>query len=932
MRPRTCAYAAIVVLVAIAAAASPGRANGRSIDPGASGGPAAGDTVQNALEWHSREIGLRNAIKAHPADPQLRLDLARLLLASGNYSGAEVQARAAQKAGGSDNDIAPVLAQSMLGARKYAELVELVRAGSRPPKDEAEVRAALGRAHLALGEMRFADPMIRDAARLDGAALGPKVAMVQLLVAIADMKGAKAEFARARALAPGDIDVLRLGAQMLELEGDSAGAVAGCDRVLAQWPDDLGALILRAAIRLNSGALEGARTDIDHILRLDRGLVVARYLDAVLLARKGKFVRAEEALKVITAYLGSFPDGLYLQGLVESRLGHDNGATEALIHYSTLRTDDVRASHLLAAIALKRNDTRRVVEVLQPVVDQHPGDDLAAALLGRAYALRGDFDRAFDAYDLAAQALVERGSAEAGASRSPAAKPPAEGAESARKAVDALVRSDLDPDSAAIVRVVADLKMGAVAEASEAAAAFLKRVPGDPVVEVWLAVIRLHQRRYGEAETILTPLVARQPKFLEARRYLARARAAAGRVDAAQAAWLDVLKEAPGDKQACFGLAQLALAAKDAVKAADWLQTAQRASQKSPAAGIAAIKLYAAAKDWQNADSLARGLTVLFPTDLQVIDIAAQVFAASGKADEAKALYPPLLDNSTSAAPLLASEARLFQTLGEKASARAALVKAVALDPKNLSYMAPLVDLNQDEKGVDVALKTSGSFAAAEPVAAALLGATVLIKANRAKTAIAELTPALAQHPASPLARLLAQLLGQDGRQAEAESVLERWLADHGGDWQARLELGNLYAHRHADVQAFAAYRQVHEQVPQNVIALNNLAWLAAKNSDPRAREWAERAYYLAPSAEAADTYGWILASAGAPEAGLAFLREAVASLPNDSSVVYHLAFALQAMGRKGEARTLLESALKPGTAFDGRADAQRLFQELQRD
>jgi cellulose synthase operon protein C len=64
----------------------------------------------------------------------------------------------------------------------------------------------------------------------------------------------------------------------------------------------------------------------------------------------------------------------------------------------------------------------------------------------------------------------------------------------------------------------------------------------------------------------------------------------------------------------------------------------------------------------------------------------------------------------------------------------------------------------------------------------------------------------------------------------------------------------------------------------------------------------------------------------------LSLLRVASAGLPQDASVQYHLAAALNATGEKDQARTVLEKLVKSGTGFDDRADAQQLLNTLQHD
>jgi len=112
---------------------------------------------------------------------------------------------------------------------------------------------------------------------------------------------------------------------------------------------------------------------------------------------------------------------------------------------------------------------------------------------------------------------------------------------------------------------------------------------------------------------------------------------------------------------------------------------------------------------------------------------------------------------------------------------------------------------------------------------------------------------------------------------------------------------------------------------------LNNLAWVYQKRGDRRARGMAERAYLLMPSAQTADTLGWILVEEGAVDAAVPLLRQAAIDLPTDPRLQYHYAAALSRMNRKAEAVNILKPIVEGTANFDEKSDAQKLYDELKR-
>jgi Flp pilus assembly protein TadD len=111
---------------------------------------------------------------------------------------------------------------------------------------------------------------------------------------------------------------------------------------------------------------------------------------------------------------------------------------------------------------------------------------------------------------------------------------------------------------------------------------------------------------------------------------------------------------------------------------------------------------------------------------------------------------------------------------------------------------------------------------------------------------------------------------------------------------------------------------------------LNNLAWLYHRTGDERALAYAERAYRAAPeSVNVLDTLGWILAQEGDLKRGLTLLREAKVRSSKDPGIRYHLAFALDALDRRDEAREELAEAFRLAEDFDEADQARILSKQI---
>jgi predicted Zn-dependent protease len=129
---------------------------------------------------------------------------------------------------------------------------------------------------------------------------------------------------------------------------------------------------------------------------------------------------------------------------------------------------------------------------------------------------------------------------------------------------------------------------------------------------------------------------------------------------------------------------------------------------------------------------------------------------------------------------------------------------------------------------------------------------------------------------------------------------------------------------------AASGYKAVLAQDPDNAVALNNLAWILADAKDPSAREYAERAYSVAPlDPNVVDTLGWTLVRTGDPTRGLQLLRMASALAPGQNEIRLHLAQALAQSGDKAGARREAEPLTKLDAASPIRAEAEKLLATL---
>jgi tetratricopeptide (TPR) repeat protein len=177
----------------------------------------------------------------------------------------------------------------------------------------------------------------------------------------------------------------------------------------------------------------------------------------------------------------------------------------------------------------------------------------------------------------------------------------------------------------------------------------------------------------------------------------------------------------------------------------------------------------------------------------------------------------------------------------------------------------------------------------------------------------------------------LLQLLSNSGQGEKAREAAEKLAKDFPNLKGVNVILADYWMKKDK-AKAMAYYEKELALNPANAVVLNNLAWeygvvqgdlakaqpyldklKAGKNLDPRIL----------------DTIGWILAVNGKTDEAERYLRNAIDLVPDMPDFQYHLAFVLKAVGKKDEARKVLEQALATKMPFESRKDAEKLMAEL---
>jgi len=149
------------------------------------------------------------------------------------------------------------------------------------------------------------------------------------------------------------------------------------------------------------------------------------------------------------------------------------------------------------------------------------------------------------------------------------------------------------------------------------------------------------------------------------------------------------------------------------------------------------------------------------------------------------------------------------------------------------------------------------------------------------------------------------------GLQQEKEAItfLESELVNNPKNVAYQKILAELYIVESPNI-AIAKYKKMLDKKPNDVVALNNLAWVLYQNNQlPEALKHAKQALALVPNhPQILDTVGIVLLKQNNLVDSIASLRKANELAPNDKDILLHLAQAYSQNGEKTKAQKIVNS------------------------
>jgi len=884
----------------------------------------------SAGELRAATIELKNALKESPQHADARLLLGKAYVRMGTGDAAEKELRRAAKLGKALHEVVYWHARAVFQQRDHGRLIEEfeVQAGW-PPKVRAQVGALKARALALTGQPDEARASLEEAGATDAGNLEVRLARIHLSLLDERLNEAR-----------------RLGVALVDDHPESGRAWDLLARVyvarneLDPADEALGKAIeathqphrqrlLRAQVRLSRGDAEAARQDVEWLRKNASEHPAVTFAEG-LLAWAGN--NPDEACSHFAQALSQAPSmrqAQYYVGVCKYREGAYNQA-ERHLEEAHQGVSVPRIAKVLAATYIAQGRPEQAREVLRPVLQNHPEDVAALGLMARIERASGNTSDMLEHLRRLAELRPEDpgvhlqlgyGLFRAGAI--------AQGQAALGEALS--IEPELGQASAALV--ISHIRQDQFSEALALARELAEKQPDSALPWTLQGLTHLAREDREAADEALQKAVAIDPSDPGTRHVLARLEMADGDPAAAGAHYQSVLDGHPQHTSTLIGLARLEASTGNPERVGPLLRRAHESDPEAMTPRILLARFLNARGEHEQALELVRAPDGSTRSDPRARAVAAIAHLEQGRPAQALEQLDHLIESRSEDPGAYMLLARAYSALGQGEKARQQLQRVLELDQDN--PLALLLEARVEIR--DAKLDSAGELLDRVPEQARehplylQTRARLAAASGNTDRAIELYRQAHGSAPSSATAINLAAAHIAAGDAEQAERVLKGFLDEKPADTEVRQTLGDLYVRLGREQEAAYSYRQVLEQNPGSVEALNNLGWVLRRDNPEEALRYAEEAAKLQPQdPRVIDTLAMVLLEAGRLDRAEQRMRDALSLAPEAPVLRYHLARILAAAGKREEARDELESVLGDGRPFGEVEEARELLEELE--
>lgn len=875
-------------------------------------------------------IELRNGANKAPGNSEIRYELGRLLLATGDFVSAEKELLRAQSLGVDSASIQPFVVDALFKQGRnddvVAEATEL--ADGLSPAKQAYILAVAAKSQVLLDQLDEANVLIELALALDVEQIDAMVARAMVLVKADERVKGMEWLTKARKLDDTVPQVWALMGDVEVLNGDPASAFKSYTKAIDLRPYITLTSTKRLRAALAANMLDEAEKDLQ---RLDnsgfKNYWYVKHLAALLSFQQGDFQAAANGFDEVLTTSPDFVEALIYGASSHTYLGNYEQAQTLVSRLATKPFLNVQVGRLQGSLLFHQGDFDGAEKVLAELESKTPGNPTLLQLLAKVNLVSGNVEMAERyANRLAA---VDKGSV---AARELLTLVKLMSGQDLRAEFGDVVDME-DPYQRQLFLAISEFHQGRAVSARNKAIQLQKDFPDATEPKRLIAASYLALQQWDEARVALNDVLQTQPGEITTLMNFATMEFVSGNQDAV-ASWLEQLSSLhPKNAKAVLFVYDYYLRLGDTETALTVLEAGVGSINNNGELVSKLIQHYFITENYDQVIEKVGGLSDQYLEKTpQLLEILAISQGRKGQFSQAVFSMRKFMALVTPTVQSYSTYAELLQESGDFDAADKSLMSGVTLAPDNLELRTSVVrSLAKNGKYVK-ARSLLGEGIAKHGRTAELVGLDgwISLLERDYPTAQSRLAESVDLGATSDTVILLARALAYQGDNTRSLEILNERLATEPKNLKLLLHKAGLYLAEGEEAAALTVYKKTLSYYPEHLATLNNVAWLSRENDIELALATAKKAYALSPSDPfVLDTYGDISVLAGNYTEGVKLIREALKRAPADNQIKFHLAQVLIKGESKKEAGRLLEAIVNSSPESDLGREAAKIIGTL---
>jgi putative PEP-CTERM system TPR-repeat lipoprotein len=879
-------------------------------------------------------IELKNALQTNSKNAEARYLLGEVSMQVGNLASAEKEFQRALDMGWNAEAALIGKMRAMIAQREYKAVLEISNATNDwTDAAQANLLALKAQAYMGEGDLVEAKNIFSSAKALDANAYDVLKVTILLQLAEKQNKDAETTMSKAQKLFPENSELLLMSANLAMLNNQNEDAIRIFEKVIKLGP---GKVMTLDTKRAYLGILQLAirEKDFDRVQKSRDAFAASNMNDpevnfylALAAFEEKNFDKAEEYLQKILLISSSHGPTLLLSGSVSYAKRDFEKAAYYLSKYVANYPEDNKARKLLgrAYMALGQNEDAQAE--FNAVLNENADDAEVIALAGLSEISGGQVQAGITGLEKALAMAPSSNSIKLQLAKAYIADGQTD---KAIKQLDDILQTD-NNDQIKTIKVLAYLQNKDIEMAMNTARQMMAKSPDRADVLSLMGSIQLAASDTAAARKYFNRALNIDAGNISAEMNLARLDEQQGDIASAEKRYLSVLNKEPENIAVMTSLARLAAQQGDTTRQIKWLEAARQADKKELFSRIALVEIYLKMEKIADAEAVIRELEAVHSKTPAVLVVKGRLLMAQKRFTQAEAVISEFIDARPELDIGYYLQAQNQLALGDKKAALESVRKAYSLKPDALRNIILLASVEQSAGNYNRAMELGAEIISTVPDSAIgyVIKGDAILAMKKYQQALVNFDKAWTITKSREIALRRFKAMYQLSGVAEAAPVLTSWLEEQPDDEGVLLELATAYFVEKQNNKAVTYFEKVLVLQPDNVVALNNLAWLYGLENNSRALVLAKKAYALQPkSPSIIDTYGWVLLKNDKASEALTMLKQAADMLPDVPEVQYHYAKALSRTGDTVAANRILKALIKSGKAFDGRIDAEKMLSQ----